>query len=441
MQNSQKKKIVILSYFFPPCNLTASQRAFSWAKLFINFGYYPTIITRNWNLKITKPQDLHLNCGTEVIHEIYSEYEVYFLPYKSNLRDRLFTKNVTGIKSILQKILTFFELIFQNFFLWVLPFKNIYEFSLKYVSQNKENIHGIIVTANPFVFFKFGYLISKKTNVKWIADYRDDWNTRVNNQWYSGSKILSCVAKPLEIWAEKKWLSNSSCFISVSDNYVYKIKKFLNVSDGFTIYNGFISSDFDIEFTPKKPKTFVFSYNGTLISIQKIEIFLDAFKILVKEFENELTLIVNFIGTGFEIEQEKRILNYTKGFNKNVNVTKRLTRHEAIALQKSADVLLLVAYGDVKGSPGTKIFDYIALEKPVLLCPTDNDVMEKIMKETGQAIICETSEEMIEIFKPIISNYINESVIKKNFNAVAMKNYSRMNQTKLLANLCDTYFV
>ena len=34
------KKILIISYFFPPCNLTASQRVSSWAKYLNKSGYY-----------------------------------------------------------------------------------------------------------------------------------------------------------------------------------------------------------------------------------------------------------------------------------------------------------------------------------------------------------------------------------------------------------------
>jgi hypothetical protein len=33
------KKVIVLSYWFPPCELTASQRAYSWALNFKKFGY------------------------------------------------------------------------------------------------------------------------------------------------------------------------------------------------------------------------------------------------------------------------------------------------------------------------------------------------------------------------------------------------------------------
>ena len=46
-----KKKVLILSYFFPPCNLPASQRSYGWATQLHEYGYHPIIITRNWSLE------------------------------------------------------------------------------------------------------------------------------------------------------------------------------------------------------------------------------------------------------------------------------------------------------------------------------------------------------------------------------------------------------
>ena len=51
------KKILIISYFFPPCNLTAAQRVYSLAKYLSKYGFYPTIVTRRWDHSIGKLKD------------------------------------------------------------------------------------------------------------------------------------------------------------------------------------------------------------------------------------------------------------------------------------------------------------------------------------------------------------------------------------------------
>ena len=60
-------RAVVLSYFFPPCNLTASQRAYGWAKYLNRNGYYPIIITRSWDVAILKPEDALKKAGNKVV--------------------------------------------------------------------------------------------------------------------------------------------------------------------------------------------------------------------------------------------------------------------------------------------------------------------------------------------------------------------------------------
>ena len=43
------KKVLIISYFYPPANFVGGQRTAAWAKYLHEYGYYPIIITRHWN--------------------------------------------------------------------------------------------------------------------------------------------------------------------------------------------------------------------------------------------------------------------------------------------------------------------------------------------------------------------------------------------------------
>ena len=63
------QKVLIISYFFPPCNLTASQRVVSWAKYLHKSGYYPIIITRKWEKHVTSFDDCHYPTSKEVLIE------------------------------------------------------------------------------------------------------------------------------------------------------------------------------------------------------------------------------------------------------------------------------------------------------------------------------------------------------------------------------------
>lgn len=213
------QKILILSYFFPPCNLTASQRTFFWAKYLNEFGYFPIVITRNWDTTIKSPKDVLKSSGKEVIHEVYSTHEVYFLPYKSSVRDKLFIRFGHSPLRVLSQFFTIMEQILRNFFYSIIPYKNLYKFTLRYLQSHNE-INKVVITANPFEIFYFGYLLKKKLNIKWLADYRDDWNTsELNPKKGLIEKFISLIEKR----SEKKWVESSSLFTSVSPYYVNKI--------------------------------------------------------------------------------------------------------------------------------------------------------------------------------------------------------------------------
>ena len=105
------KKILIISYFFPPCNLTASQRVDSWAKHLNKSGYYPIIITRKWEKEIKSFDDCHYSTSAGVLIENNEHYEVHYCPYSANLRDRLHTKKKLVV---FKKFISLIEIIFQN---------------------------------------------------------------------------------------------------------------------------------------------------------------------------------------------------------------------------------------------------------------------------------------------------------------------------------------
>jgi len=133
MSGEKKNKIIILSYFFPPCNITASQRALSWAKYLGEFGFYPIVITRNWERPVNYPTDLHHNTHQTVIHQKFGTYEVYYLPYKQSFRDKLYTKKENSKFPWMRQFLTFWELIMQNFVDFVIPFRNFYTFTKQFL--------------------------------------------------------------------------------------------------------------------------------------------------------------------------------------------------------------------------------------------------------------------------------------------------------------------
>ena len=105
--------------FFPPCNLTASQRVYSWANYLKNSGYV-IVITRKWE-KHVKSFKCHYSTTPQVLVE-KENYEVHFCPYKANFRDLLHTKD----KMSFLKTLSFLKLFFRMFPLILSFFQHVF---------------------------------------------------------------------------------------------------------------------------------------------------------------------------------------------------------------------------------------------------------------------------------------------------------------------------
>lgn len=427
------KKVLIISYFYPPCNLPASNRVLGWAAYFNDFGLYPIIVTRHWDKPINKQEDLHLSCGTSIKHEVNDNHEVYYLPYKSNLRDNIFLKYKNNFAKNIRKTLTFFELFFQNYFVQVVPYKNFYFFAKEYVKNNLD-ISLIIITGNPFVLFKFGDKLHKEFSIPWIADYRDDWNT---SEIWKPQNLAEKIIKKIEQKSEKKWLASSAFFISVSDHYVNKISSFIN-KKGYVIYNGFFEKLKEYLFQPFF-SDFTITYNGTLYKTQEIGIFLDGFKKIADYFREKLNVMLYFPGLAYDPFQADRVSKYMQGYEANLIITTRIPRKEVLNIEARSHCLLMISHHDIKGIPSSKIFEYIAFRKPIILCPTDNDVLHKILLQTGLGLICNNSDEVFISLKKMIIEFIETDKLQTRANESSIQLYSRRFQTETLANLIEKY--
>lgn len=403
-----------------------------WANYLSQFGYYPTIVTRNWDILIESPEDVLISCGDEVIHKKEDRFEVYYLPYRASKRDQIFSHNKNN--KFIQKSSKFFTLkdqILENYSNSAIPFSNLYDFSLDLILQDR-GYQCLLISGNPFIQFKFGYLLNQKTGIKWIADYRDDWNTSELTGRLNG---LKRIISRLHSKSEKKWVKSSECIISISKRYSEKISSFVH-KKGYVILNGFDGVNEDELITTEEGK-FTITYNGSLYSTQPIEILLRAFIKVIQNQEVKIDICINFPGLGFDQVQKKRVEQEIIGFEMFFNITDRIPKSEVINIQKRSDLLLMVTHEGIKGIPSSKMYEYIGLKKPILLYPNDYDIVEETLNHTGMGIICNNIDEIYsKLLKLVLAKQEgrNSELILDN---EKIEFYSRKNQTAELAQLLD----
>jgi len=411
------KKVLVITYYWPPSGGAGVQRWVKFIKYFKNqnidpyiisvdpdFASYPVIdkslindIPENTNVYLTK---------TNEPYSIYKKINNNQTPYAGFANE--------GRPNFLQKIARFVR---GNFFIpdsrkgW-----NDFAYKKAVKVLEKENIDTVITTSPPHSTQLIGLKLKETLNIKWIADLRDPWT----DIYYYKSMLHTKWAKRKDLNYEKAVIEKSDKIVVVSDSIKQLLinkSNLIQESKIHVIPNGFDEEDFSVSSTNKNNK-FLLSYVGTITKDYP----LDSIK---KSITN---LNINLEFTGKADHPTKHLLNEIAGFNNHVK------HKESINLLLASDMLLLVIpkIANNKGILTGKLFEYLGARKPILcIGPTDGDAAI-IIKECKAGKTFDYSDEngIYEFIETCMSNeFIFEN---KNY-----LNYSRRNLTKTLSKILN----
>lgn len=414
-----KKKILLISYFFPPANFVGAQRTAFWAENLHKQGYYPIVITRQWNENQTTLTEKVVNNELEV--EKCDGYEVHRLPYKESLRDRLDRK---GKYKLLQKALTLKEIVLSNFSIAALPYSNFYAYA-KSLIQSDSEIGIVIASGRPFQSFAIGHQLKKDfPNIHWIPDYRDEWTTHLTITQHSFLRFF-------EKKSELKWTSNSSLFIGTSSSWVNRISHYL-YKPGKVVINGFVMPEKSVEQIRNEGSVLDLIYAGSVYNNQSFDVFFES----VGSIKNEVK--VTFIGIEHNQNKKKEIEQLAKQYELHVSFRDKCDSNTLKAYYSEADLLFLTELENHSDWLPVKLFDYFQTGKPILLCPSDNDVMGEFIRKTNSGYIANTVEECKQILKELLDKKQRGESIAFERNMEEAYFYSREYQTKKLAEILDS---
>ncbi|GGE11352.1 glycosyltransferase family 4 protein [Psychroflexus salis] len=371
------KKVLIITYYWPPAGGPGVQRWLKFVKYLPQFGIEPIVfIPKNPNYPI---QDESLN--REVSNQLTIIKRPILEPYKvSKLFSKSDTKTMSsGIIEDVEKQKSMQKLMLYvrgNYFipdariLWVNP-------SIKFLQTylQKHNIQNVITTGPPHSLHLIGKGLKEKIkNLKWIADFRDPW---VNIDYHSQLK-LNDNAKQKHKELEDSVLNEADQIIVTSFKTAEEFRQKTNQPIE-VITNGYDETEnLDIDLS----EAFSLVHVGSLLSQRNPE---NLWKVL-QEFLEENKHLRQFLELHFVGKVSQTVLNSIEayGLKDYVYLDGYLPHLDAIKAQKSAQLLLLIeANNPVKSGiiPG-KLFEYLMAKRPILAVgPTAWDV-QKIIEET-----------------------------------------------------------
>jgi glycosyltransferase involved in cell wall biosynthesis len=328
----------------------------------------------------------------------------------------------------ISKLLTFYLNIARFFTFSADNTANMYFEARKLVKEERFDI--IIATGEPFFVFRYAYKLSHEFNIPWIADYRDGWSSNIGKNNFSFIKKL--VDKLFFLPIEKHVVSSASCITTVALSLKDELHQMLPQKKIAIVPNGYNPEEFlGLETIIQRTDCFEIAYAGIVYSYMPVEIFLQGYRQFIQETGCTNTRVI-FYGIDFYPENKDRVLNFDASLNKFIVTTSRLPRTEIFKELSKAHILLLLANSSIDGSC-TKIFEYLRLNREIILVVNEHRTLNKLMDECNGGIKCESKMDVVKGLKKCYEEFKQTKIV--NHHSVNYEQYSRIKQTELFAKL------
>lgn len=363
------KKILIISYYWPPSGGAGVQRWVKFARYLQLFGFDPVVLSVDPEYASYPLRDQSLNAEVSNIRIIRTKslepYAMYSrLMGKKEIPYAGFSNE--DHPGFFQKFSRFVR---GNFFIPDSR-KGWNRYAVRAASKiiKDENIEMVVTTSPPHSSQLIGLTLKKKFGVRWIADLRDPWT----DIYYYPLMYHTWWAKAIDRKLEKQVLMNADELIVVSNRIKALFgKKTGNQSKIHVIPNGYDEADFNkVSRSPKD--RFVVSYTGTIAENYGIDTVLKVMARLIHE-KGFRHLQLNFVG---KVASKYQTMIHQLHLDEFTRFTNHVSHQEAINVMLSSSLLLL-AIPKVKDNEGIltgKLFEYLASSKKILAVgPVDGD--------------------------------------------------------------------
>lgn len=421
------KKILILSYYFPPCNIISSQRPQSFANNFAENGLFPIVVTRHWSGDEKNVLDYQYSDHRAVSIEKNEGFDVIRLPYFARFQRRFGWL----LRYRLASKLIYAPLYALGIFDPECDADDCFrDFLRDYLSENP--VDFLLVTATPINTIKLGHMLADEFRIPLVADFRDLWNNQLLNEKYHPD-LTSRYRNFFLAFHLRRWLRSARLITSVSVPVLEGITQNLRPpSKTLVITNGFEQYLFDSRQKPiaSEHKQFVFSVVGTLHTTQDLSVMIEGLRIFLRD-KNLEDIRLNFVGTA-ALPDVKKLLEANLP-TACTFVTDRIPRSQALAEMQASDVLFYAGWRGFRGIASGKIYEYLGARRNILIAPNDRDVIESIIAKTDAGKIADTPEEFAKIMNAWFVEWKSTGKVEYRGIEEQIEKYTREKQAEKLA--------
>ena len=429
------KKVLIITYYWPPSGSSSVQRVLKFAKYLPHFGWQPIVLTVNRGEYSAYDESLIKEIPSEIDVIRTSAFEPHSV-YKWLTGDKkkgevpldaMAEKNASWKK----KLSFWFRL---NLFVpdsrigWI-PFA--VRAGKKAIKKEKPDV--IFSTAPPPTVHLIARRLAAWSGIKWVADFRDPWT----NIHYLQTASRMNIAKKVDEQSELKVLNAANAVVAVSmldikNDFATKVS---NDDKLYYIPNGFDEDDFkNFPNEELNTKKFKLAHIGTIgderipISLYKSISILAEKKIITKD-NFELYLIG-------KVEQSNIRAYQDEGIEQFIKLIPYLSHEKIFDYYYQMSALLLLTYKTPKNIPG-KTFEYIRTGKPIIAYGPTNGEAARVLSEIKGSVFIEYDDvkRSVECLQDAIEKFKN----KKYESKVPVSDVQKFDRKVLTKKLADIF--
>lgn len=349
------KKVLLITYHFPPDREIGAQRPSKLAKYLGNYGWEPIVLT------IKREQNISIK--NKIIQTDYLDVLDHYktrLGFKSDegIQNQI---NAGATGNLRSSASSYLIKIFKDIIAFPDEKRGWYKYAMAASTEliKKESIDAIISTSPSTITHFIAHKIKKNHGIPWIADLRDLWT---QNHFYNKQFFI----RKFEQLMELKILKNADLLVTVTEQFAKSLKELHKRSDVYCLTNGYDEEDFPKIELPLSKK-FTITYAGSLYSGRRNPSLLFG---AVNDLINSNTLERDMIEIRIYSSEGGLLTDEIKkcGLEGIVHVNGLIPRDEALKKFRESQLLLLLLDSGNREEDvyPAKIFEYFASKRPVI---------------------------------------------------------------------------
>jgi glycosyltransferase involved in cell wall biosynthesis len=384
--------LLLVAYFYPPCRDTGAHRPAAMAKWLRRLGHRVTVLTTS-----------AYGTGDPALEEgVIRSADLQRLRARLHGRDTvdaLFDSDTySGRPHVLSRIVVPEPLAVA----WA-------PFALRDAlrANSRERFDCVITSSPPESVHMVGKALRRR-GVPWVADLRDGWTFEPIRP-----PFPTALQRHLDERLERRWLTAADAVVCVSRPAADDLRSRLGLHPEL-IPNGWdpdLAADGTDDSAPKQlldPERISLVYTGRFGSYGRDPAgLIHALGMLAREHPQDagrLELVI----AGPLTDEEAQLMR-TDVSPARIVVAGTLDRHEALALQRAADALLLVASSRRTQLLNFKLFEYLAAGPPILALAAGTEAGRVVAEAGGEAVAADDPDAIAEALQRLIAGELEPS--------------------------------